>query len=87
MRLIIDDCHERARGIILQNRDKLDAIARALLEREVLDGKEIEMLINGQQLPPLTRPASSAESRAKAAPSEERPAPIPGRERLRPSEA
>jgi cell division protease FtsH len=37
--------------ILSANRDALDRIAKALLEREVLDASEIQMIIEGKELP------------------------------------
>jgi cell division protease FtsH len=92
VRLIIDDCYQRARGIILQNRATLDRIAQALLEREVLDGQEIDTLMKGEELPPFEKPAprggsAPATVAAPAAPNAEKPLAVPGDEQLRPSEA
>jgi len=38
---IIGDCAHRARQILEENLEKLHALARALLERESLDGEEV----------------------------------------------
>ncbi len=51
---ILDDAHSRARTIIEANRDLLEAIALALLERETLDSSEIDLLCEGKTLPPVT---------------------------------
>ena len=42
---ILHDAADRAQQILTENRDKLDTLAAALLEREVLDTEEIEELI------------------------------------------
>src|ERR1700677_1739676 len=42
-----------AKGILSENRETLIRIAKALIEREVLDASEIKILIDGQDLPPL----------------------------------
>jgi len=49
---IIKEQYTRAREAIEANRDKLDAIAEALLERETLGTPEIEAIMNGEPLPP-----------------------------------
>ena len=46
VRAIIDECYEKARKVILENRDKLDKIAAALREKETLEGEELEALLN-----------------------------------------
>ncbi|OPY65247.1 MAG: ATP-dependent zinc metalloprotease FtsH [Syntrophorhabdus sp. PtaU1.Bin050] len=52
---MVTNCFERAKGIVLANMDALDAIARRLLEKEVLDGEEIDVVIrestNGKGAP------------------------------------
>ncbi|MDD5424271.1 MAG: ATP-dependent zinc metalloprotease FtsH [Candidatus Omnitrophica bacterium] len=42
---IVDECYNRARQALLDNRDKLKALAEKLLEKEVLDAKEIKELL------------------------------------------
>jgi cell division protease FtsH len=49
----LDEAHERARGVVEQHEDLLEAIAEALLERETLDREEIKSLASGDPLPPL----------------------------------
>jgi cell division protease FtsH len=43
--------YERAREVVERNKDKVELIAGALLEREVLEGSEIERLLQGETLP------------------------------------
>ena len=50
---ILDEAHARARSVLEDNRSLLDAIAEALLDRETLDGDEIQLLLDGKELPPL----------------------------------
>src|ERR1700678_1694522 len=42
-----------AKGILSENRETLIRIAKALIEREVLDSSEIKLLLDGQDLPPI----------------------------------
>ena len=51
---ILDEAHSRARGIVEENRTLLADIANALLERETLDASEIQLLVEGKALAPLT---------------------------------
>ena len=51
---ILDEAHSRARGIVGENRELLADIANALLERETLDSSEIQLLVEGKALAPLT---------------------------------
>jgi cell division protease FtsH len=65
VRTIIDYCYARAKEIIVQNRDKLIAIAQALLEYETLDGAEIlEIIDTGKMQNPPARPAGLSSSSA-----------------------
>jgi cell division protease FtsH len=50
---LLDEAHGRARSLVEANRDLLEAIAEALLERETLGRGEIESLARGEPLPPL----------------------------------
>ncbi len=50
---ILDEAHERAREVLDTERDLLEAIAQALLERETLDRGQVELLARGKTLPPI----------------------------------
>ncbi len=68
---IVLEATERAANIVKQNEDKLHAIAQALLEREMVDGEEIDAILNGELLPPVEtgkngRPAEMAEKTVAA---------------------
>ena len=52
VRRIVSECHERARSIIQANRETLERLAAALLKKEVLDGPEIEDIIQGKNSVP-----------------------------------
>ncbi|MCS6970916.1 MAG: ATP-dependent zinc metalloprotease FtsH [Planctomycetota bacterium] len=58
VRRIIEQQYQLARRLIEENRDKLERIARALLEHETLDGAQVKQLIAGGTLPPR-RPSLS----------------------------
>ncbi len=57
VRRLVNTGYEKAKNIILENREVLIRIAQALLEREVLDANELKMIIEGQQLPARVIPA------------------------------
>ena len=61
---IVDDAYHRAKKILEENRDRLAAVAEALLEREVLNSEEVQLVLEGKPLPePAPAPvASDAES-------------------------
>ena len=51
VRRIMEDAYEACRQIITENRDKLELIANALLERETLTAAELEELMRTGKLP------------------------------------
>jgi cell division protease FtsH len=50
---IVGESYERARKLLSENVKVLETIAAALVEREVLAGEEIEVLVRGGKLAPL----------------------------------
>jgi len=78
---IVMNAYGRARQAIEENREAMERIAVALLEREVLDGSEIKLLIEGKELPVKEIPPPSAEQPAAAEPAavpKAEPKPVPG---------
>ena len=66
---IIDESHEEARRLLTQHRKELEALARALLERETLDEEEILEVTGLAPAPPLENTkiaASSSDTRRDA---------------------
>ncbi len=55
VRRIVDRCYHQAEEILKNNREKLDLIVTALLERETLKGEEFEALLATGSLPPLAK--------------------------------
>jgi cell division protease FtsH len=78
---IVNEGYESAKKLLLKNRDTLERIALALLEREVIDANEVKLLMEGKPLPekprtPPTPPQQVAPSTdPKAVRPELRPAP------------
>jgi cell division protease FtsH len=58
VRKLVNHGYKTAKQILSDNRDTLEKIAKALIEREVLDANEIKMLVDGQELPPIQPPPS-----------------------------
>jgi cell division protease FtsH len=56
----IAECQEKVKALLTKNRDKLEALAKALMEREVLDGDAIDRLVRGEPLDPPAAPAAPA---------------------------
>lgn len=50
-RRIMGECYERARTILDEKRSVLTVVAEALLERETLKGDELDLLLEGKELP------------------------------------
>jgi cell division protease FtsH len=79
---IVTGAYQRARHILEVNRDAVERVSMALLEREVLDASEINLLIEGKSLP--ERPASTPPPGAPPLPAKEpqvarpEPRPAPG---------
>ncbi len=65
VRSIIEQSRERAKRILLEYKDKLVAIAEALLEYEVLEGKEITEIIEGTWRPRHRKAAKSPARQSK----------------------
>jgi cell division protease FtsH len=61
VRKLVSAGYSTARQVITDNRETLERIARALIEREVLDAVEIKLLVDGQELPPLPPPPSKSD--------------------------
>jgi len=86
VRRIVEEQYERARKVIKENRDKLDRLAEALLERETLDSEEIQAAIDHRELPTRERviiPTWSERQKAKT--EKKRPASIFGAPKPAPS--
>ncbi len=47
IRSIIDECYGTAKRLLQENRDKLDAMAEALMKYETIDAEQIEDIMNG----------------------------------------
>ena len=45
--------YDEARALLSDNRDLLDRVAEALLERETLEGPQLQVLLRGGTLPDL----------------------------------
>ncbi|MGB1464918.1 MAG: ATP-dependent zinc metalloprotease FtsH [Alcanivorax nanhaiticus] len=49
VRAIIDDCYNRAKAILEENRDKLDLMADALMQYETIDADQIDDIMEGHK--------------------------------------
>jgi cell division protease FtsH len=53
VRRIVDDGMRRAQDLLREHMDVLHRMSTLLIERETLDSDEIEMVIRGEELPPM----------------------------------
>jgi cell division protease FtsH len=89
LKRLLDESYEMARKILEENRDLLERIATALLERETLDREHVDLLAAGKELPPV-RTATQEEKAPDSTPvaaSKNGPAIGPGLSDLSPSVA
>jgi len=68
LKRLLGEAYERAKDILIKHRDQLDRLAAALLERETLDREEVDLVVAGKPLPPVSPPPA-----APAAPPAEAP--------------
>ena len=78
LKRILGEAFERARQILIEHRQALDRLAAALLERETLDGEEVELVVAGKPLPPVASPPAPQPPAAGAPPAREKSAPMRG---------
>lgn len=64
IRRVVLEAESKTHRLLSENLDNLHALAGALLEREILDGEEIDMILNGETLP-----AKTARQKAQSSPS------------------
>ena len=56
---MLNELYDDASQLLLENRDTLDQVADALLERETLEGSDLERILAGEPLPPLPSPIAA----------------------------
>ena len=61
---LLNECYQSAVQLLTEHREALDRIAAALLERETLGEKELNLLLEGQVLPPLPLPEEPSAAEA-----------------------
>jgi cell division protease FtsH len=61
VRKLVSNGYTTARTILSENKETLERIARALIEREVLDAADIKLLVDGKELPPMPPPPSKSD--------------------------
>jgi cell division protease FtsH len=79
---ILRETYEGARQLLEENRELLDRVSDALLERETLEGSELRLLLEGKPLPPLPSPIAREEPPTEDSSPERsgtQPAELPGK--------
>jgi cell division protease FtsH len=62
VRKLVNNGYNTAKQLLNENKETLDRIAKALIEREVLDASEIKMLVEGRNLPNRPTPTKPDDS-------------------------
>ncbi len=78
VKTIIDSCYEKARNILVDNRDKLDAMVDALLEYETIDRPQIDDIMAGRTPSPPSNWNAAPPSEPPTAPVNSDEAPDEG---------
>jgi cell division protease FtsH len=74
VRSIVTKAEKTVEELLSKNIDKLHLLAEALLEREILDGEEIDLILAGKKLPKKTanaKPKKRSNRRKKSAGKDE----------------
>ncbi len=50
---LLGEAHEKTLDMLRENKDALDRVGEALIERETIDGNDLTLLVEGKPLPPL----------------------------------
>ena len=73
MRSIINDCYNKTKKIIIENKELLSLIANALLEDEIITKEEIDYLVEHKHLPKEDKNGKIVEEDSKKEKTEEKP--------------
>ncbi|HEV8123705.1 MAG TPA: ATP-dependent zinc metalloprotease FtsH [Gemmatimonadales bacterium] len=73
---LIDEAYEKARNLLSENRELLDRMAAALLERETLDRDDVDLVVAGKPLPPRPLPPPPTPAPMQASPGKPESAPM-----------
>ena len=69
IRQLIQGNYDRAKNLMIENRDKLEALSQALIDYEVLDSHQIDLILKGETLPPLDVDKKTEKVASKDAPA------------------
>jgi cell division protease FtsH len=74
VRGVIDNAYQRAKGILLEHRDKLDIMAQALMKYETLDEEQIKDIMAGKEPKPPDGWDDTPAPTPRSGPQSEKPA-------------
>jgi cell division protease FtsH len=61
IRRLVDEAYTQAETILKENRERLDVIAKALIERETLEKEDLLAILAGEELAPAKQPSKKPE--------------------------
>ena len=73
---IIDECYQKTKEILEAHRENVERIAKALLKYEVLDGKEVDKIMAGEEFKKETPPIPKEEETPSPAAKEVKKEPL-----------
>ncbi len=86
VRRIIDNCYETVKDLLIKHESVLEKIAEVLLEKEVLEGEELDMLINhALQGDPEVKSEEAEEQSVAASQAIDKKAPVQWEPRIDPA--
>jgi cell division protease FtsH len=59
VRRILNEAMTKAENLLRDNIHNLHKLSKALVEREILDGPELDVLLKGEELPPVAKPQTT----------------------------
>ncbi|HYF03744.1 MAG TPA: AAA family ATPase, partial [Patescibacteria group bacterium] len=59
VRRILNDAMTKAENLLRDNIHHLHKLSKALIDREILDGAELDVLLKGEELPPVAKPQTT----------------------------
>ena len=69
VRKIVEDCYQRVKKLLSENMDTVKLVAETLLEREVMDGHDLAVLLGEEPAEPEKKPEAETPSETKQADS------------------
>ncbi|WP_376792051.1 ATP-dependent zinc metalloprotease FtsH [Thermoflexus sp.] len=78
VRRLVMEAYERAKRILMEHRDKLEAVAQKLMEIETLDAETFRAIMEGRTPPEPKSPGTAGPAPQPATPHPSAPAPSPG---------